>query len=276
METAIARWQAIIDARAKQMDAAYAALGRTSAGYWDRRARRYHESTKNTVVNDPFFDRLCSVITPQTSVLDVGAGSGRFALALAPLAKQVIAVEPNAAMLDYLRQDARTLNLPNISYISTTWQEAPADMQADILVCSHVLYPIRDIKPFLAKLQASTRQSCYIYLRAIHFDELTNHLWRHFHGDDRIPSPAYIHALDVLYEMGIYAHVEVVRLPQSLRYSSLESAAEELLEQLILPDDKQTLAELRTLLASWLIEREGMLMPPQEEMICAIVRIDGK
>src|SRR5579859_251847 len=276
MQSALERWWELLDARAQQMDAAYARLGRSSADYWNRRAQAFHRATKDTMSRDPLFQRLSQIVQPQMSVLDVGAGTGRFALALAPLAQQVIAVEPNAAMLDHLRQDAAAQAITNISYISTTWQEAPADMQADILVCSHVLYPIRDIKPFLAKLQASTRQSCYIYLRAIHFDELTNHLWRHFHGDDRIPSPAYIHALDVLYEMGIYAHVEVVRLPQSLRYSSLESAAEELLEQLILPDDKQTLAELRTLLASWLIEREGMLMPPQEEMICAIVRIDGK
>src|SRR5579859_6688970 len=85
METAVERWQAIIDARGRQMDAAYAELGRSSAGYWDRRARRYHDSTKDTVTRDPFFQRLRSIVTPEMSVLDVGAGSGRFALALAPL-----------------------------------------------------------------------------------------------------------------------------------------------------------------------------------------------
>ena len=271
METAIARWQAIIDARAKQMDAAYAALGRTSAGYWDRRARRYHESTKNTVVNDPFFDRLCSVITPQTSVLDVGAGSGRFALALAPLAKQVIAVEPNAAMLDYLRHDAQTSHFTNISYSQNTWQDAPDDLQADIVICSHVLYPIRDIAPFLAKLQQAARQACYIYMRATPIDALTAPLWQHFHGDERCYPPGYIHALDVLYEMGVYANVEIVSLPPSLRYPSLEVAGEELAEQLILPDDEKTREELRTLLADWLVERDGMLVPPPKEMVCAII-----
>ena len=172
METAVERWQAIIDARAKQMDAAYAELGRSSVGYWDRRARRYHDSTKNTVASDPFFNRLRSVITPHTSVLDVGAGSGRFALALAPLAKQVIAVEPNAAMLDYLRQDADALNLTNISYSPNAWQEAPDDLQADIVICSHVLYPIRDIVPFLAKLRHAAQQRCYIYMRATPIDAL--------------------------------------------------------------------------------------------------------
>jgi len=271
METAVARWQAIIDARAQQMDAAYAELGRTSAGYWDRRARRYHESTKNTVVHDPFFQKLRTVITPQTSVLDVGAGSGRFALALAPLAKQVIAVEPNAAMLDYLRRDAQSLDHINVSYSQIAWQDAPDDLQADIVICSHVLYPIRDIDPFLTKLQSAARQACYIYMRATPIDALTAPLWKHFHGDERCYPPGYIHALDVLYEMGIFANVEVVSLPGSLRYPSLNMAVEELAEQLILPDDEKTREELRDLLAGWLVERDGMLTPPPREMKCAVM-----
>lgn len=271
METAVERWQAIIDARAHQMDAAYAELGSSSAGYWDRRARRYHDSTKDTVASDPFFNRLRSIITPQTSVLDVGAGSGRFALALAPLTRQVIAVEPNAAMLDYLRQDAVALNLTNVSYSHNTWQEAPADLQADIVICSHVLYPIRDIVPFLAKLQRAARQSCYIYMRATPIDVLMAHLWKHFHGDARCYSPSYIHALDVLFAMGIYANVEVVSVPASLRYPSLDVAVEELAELLIVPGGEKTRAELRGLIAGWLVERNGMLVPPPREMACAIM-----
>src|SRR6266849_1629645 len=239
METAVERWQAIIDERAQQMDAAYAELGLSSAGYWDRRARRYHASTKDAVVDDPLFKRLRAVITPQTSVLDVGAGSGRFALALAPLAKQIIAVEPNAAMLDYLRRDAQALNLTNISYSRNTWHEA--------------------------------RLACYIYMRATPIDALTALLWKHFHGDDRRYPPGYIHALDILYEMGIYANVEVVSLPASLRYPSLDVAVEELAEQLILPDDDKTRDELRALLNGWLVERDGMLMPPPQDMMCAIL-----
>ena len=271
MESAVDRWNAILDARARQMDAAYARLGRSSADFWDRRARGYHRSTKETAANDPLYLRLRDVVASQTSVLDVGAGTGRFTLALAPQAKHVIAVEPNAAMLGYLRQDASERGLTNISYVQTTWQDAPNDLQADIVICSHVLYPIREIVPFLAKLQAATRQTCYLYLRATHIDAVTAHLWRHFHGDERRLPPGYIHALDVLYEMGIYANVEVVATPPSLRYPSLDVAVVELLEQLILPDDEQTRAQLRGLLAGWLVERDGVLMTPSQEMVSAIV-----
>ena len=272
MESAVQRWNEILDARAQQMDAAYARLGRTSADFWERRASGFHRSTKDTITSDPFYLRLCDVVTPQTSVLDVGAGTGRFSLALAPQAEHITAVEPSAAMMDFLRRDAADKGLSNISYVKATWQEASDNLQADIVICSHVLYPIRDIEPFLVKLQKATRQDCYCYLRATHIDALTADLWQHFHHDERRIPPSYIHVLDVLYEMGIFANVEIVTLPPSLRYPSLNVAVTEMSEQLILPDDEKTREELRALLEGWLVERDGMLVPPQQEVVCAIIR----
>lgn len=255
------------------MDAAYACLGRTSADYWDRRASWFHRSTKESTADDPLFLKVRSEMSPQMSVLDVGVGTGRYTLALVPLARQVIAVEPNAAMLDFLRNDARENGATNISFVQATWQDAPEDLHADIVICSHVLYPIMDIVPFLTKLQAATRRTCYISMRATPFDAITAPLWRHFHGDERCFPPSYIHALDILYELGIYANVEVVNAPPGLQfhYSSLDAAVEGLLEQLILPDDAQTRNELRRLLEQWLVEQDGVLVPPTEKMVSAII-----
>jgi len=271
MESAVERWQAIIDARAQQMDAAYARLGRTSADFWDRRARGFHRSTKDTIANDPLYRKLRAIVTPETSVLDVGAGTGRFTLALAPQAKHITAVEPNASMLDLLRQDAQEQKLSNISYLQNTWQDTPTDLSADIVICSHVLYPLKDIVPFLSKLQAATRQACYIYMRATPIDALTAPFWQHFHGDERCMPPSYIHALDVLYEMDIYANVEMVHLPPSLRYPSVDVAVSEMMEQLILPGDEKTRDELRDLLTGWLVEQDDVLVPPSQNMVCAIM-----
>lgn len=271
MHTAVERWKEIHDARASQMDAAYARLGRTSADFWDRRARHFHHTTRETVMSDPFFLRLQREVTPETTILDVGAGTGRFALALAPKARHVIAIEPNTSMLHYLRQEAVARGIGNITCYQTTWQDAPDDLSADIVICSHVLYPIRDIVSFLEKLRAATRLACYIYLRATSIDAATAPLWRHFHGQERRFPPAYIHALDVLYEMGIYANVEVVWLPSFMAYASLEDAVEEQIEQLILPDNEKTRRELRALLKDWLVERDGALRPLSQEMAAALI-----
>jgi len=273
MQTAIERWQELQRARAQQMDAAYARLGKSSAGYWDRRARGFHQATKDSIASDPLFQRVQREVTTKTTVLDVGAGTGRFALGLAPQVQRVIAVEPNSTMLSFLQRDAAQQDIHNIECVNMMWEEAPADLRADVVICSHVLYPIWDVEAFVAKLYAATLHTCYIYMRAVHLDTLTAHLWRHFHGDERCLSPAYIHALDVLYDMGLYADVEIVHMPPSLRFHSIEQATEELTEQLILPDDQETQAELRAMLAAWLVERDGRLVPPVDSLPCAIIKL---
>jgi len=74
-----------------------------------------------------------------------------------------------------------------------------------------------------------------------------------------------------LYEMGIYANVDVVTAASSLRYPSLDRAVTEMTEQLILPDDEKTRIELRALLKEWLVEVDGILVPPLKKMVNAII-----
>ena len=272
METAVERWQEMLQARARQMDAAYAHLGRTSADFWDRRARNFHRSTSESVSSDPFYLYLRERVTVQDSVLDVGAGTGRFALSLAPLVRQMTALEPNAAMLGYLQTEIGARGISNIATIQSSWEDASADVRADIVICSHVLYPIFAIVPFVQKLDSASERACYLYLRATHIDSLTAPLWRHFHGDERQLPPGYIHALDVLYELGIYAQVEVVRAPFALTYPTIQEAEDELLEQLILRDNEATRRELRALLENWLSERpDQSWSSPEQEMVSAIL-----
>ena len=272
METAAARWQELVQARAAQMDAAYARLGRTSADFWDRRARGFHRATRDNTTGDPLYLFLRERVTNQQSVLDVGAGTGRFTLALAPLSRQITALEPNASMLGYLREEVAARHLTNVTLVQSAWEDAPADLCADLVVCSHVLYPLLEIVPFLEKLHNAAQQVCYLYLRANSLDSITEHLWQHFHGSERCHPPGYIHALDVLAELGIYANVEVVDAPITLSYASPQHATDELLEQLILEDTPQTRAELRALLDEWLVQEvDGSWRSPVFASVSAIV-----
>lgn len=255
MQTAVERWRETIQARAAQMDAAYARLGRTSADFWDRRARGFHRATRASGVSDPFYTYLSARVTPGDSVLDVGAGTGRFSLALAPLVRHVTALEPNAMMLRYLSESIEENGATNISAVQSRWEDTLAGLRADVVICCHVLYPILDVVPFLQKLHSAAQQTCYVYMRATHIDALSAPLWRHFHGSERQMSPGYIHALDVLYELGIYARVEIVHAPSTFTYPSLQDAEDEMLEQLILEDTPSVRAELRALLADWLSEQ---------------------
>lgn len=272
MQTAIERWQEIVQVRALQMDTAYARLGRSSADFWDRRARGFHRSTRESANSDPFYTRLRASVTAEQSLLDVGAGTGRFALALAPFVRHVTALEPNAAMLSYLRAEQEAQGVQNLTTVQSSWEDASAETRADIVICSHVLYPILDIGPFLQKLHQAGQRACYLYLRATHIDTLTAPLWQHFHGDQRCLPPSYIHALDILYEMGIYAQVEIVKAPFTLVYPSMQEAEDELIEQLILEDSPQVRGVLRGLLKNWLSERaDHTWSSPPRDLTSAIV-----
>lgn len=271
METALERWQKIVQTRAAQMDTAYAHLGRSSADFWERRARGFHRATRERANSDPFYLHVREVLTRQATLLDVGAGTGRFSIAFAPLVEQVIALEPSAPMLNFLHEELNARGITNVQTLQMAWEEAPADLHADFVICSHVLYPLLEIEPFLQKLNIASMHACYLYLRATHIDALTAPLWRHFHGEERCLPPCYIHVLDVLFEMGIYAQVQVVRLPFALSYPSLQDAEDELIEQLILEDRIETRRELKRLLEDWLVSDETGWHSPSQEMVSAII-----
>ncbi len=55
-------------------------------------------------------------------------------------------------MLDYLRRGAREEGFTNVSFVQATWQDAPDSLQADIVICSHVLYAVTTQVPFSSRL----------------------------------------------------------------------------------------------------------------------------
>ena len=89
---------------------------------------------------------------PDTTVLDVGGGAGKFALPLATRAKHVTVVEPSADSVEMLRSRAAEIGLTNLTVIQSPWVEADAP-SADVALCSLVLHHVPDAAPFVSKLQ---------------------------------------------------------------------------------------------------------------------------
>src|SRR2546426_1199344 len=105
------RWAQIVERRRVQMETAYAAAGIVNADYWGKRAKTYRQALHERVDEDPFLQRVGAAVTPDSTVLDVGAGTGRHTLALAPQVARVVAVDPSPAMLGLLTQDVEARSL---------------------------------------------------------------------------------------------------------------------------------------------------------------------
>ena len=141
------------------------------------------------------------------SVLDVGAGGGAASLPLAPPAGRVTAVDASAEMLDVFATAAADRGVAHRT-VRGRWPDVAADVEpADVVVCSHVVYNVADIVPFLDELTDHARRRVVVELTAAHPLSPLNGLWRRFHGIERPNRPTADDLVAVLHELGVFPDV---------------------------------------------------------------------
>jgi SAM-dependent methyltransferase len=239
--------------------------------YWDQRAERLAERMTASAEGDPFLALLRRLTGSRTTVVDVGAGPGRFSIALAPDVAGVVAVDPSPAMLEILRRRAERKRLHNVGTVEGRWEDVEV-APADVAFASYVLPIVDDAPRFLRKLDAAARRHALLYLGAFSMDGILDPLWRHFHGRPRSPGPTWLDALDVLREIGIEPTVEVVEVRTHTRFSSLPEAVEDYRDLLALPDDDDVRRRLGELLRTWLVTKGGELRLPVASLPAAVIR----
>lgn len=106
------------------------------------------------------------------TVIDLGAGTGTFALAAAPLCHRLIAVDVSPVMLTHLRQKAAQSGIENIEcvqrgFLSYEHQGAPADF----VYSRHALHHLPDFWKALAlaRIAAMMNTGGILYLRDLVF-----------------------------------------------------------------------------------------------------------
>ncbi len=216
------------------------------------RADRFASYSKSRPDNDPLFVRLRAAVRPDDIVLDVGAGAGRYAAFLATLAREVVAVEPSPAMRRYLAERLTAAKAHNVTVIGAAW---PADdvAPADVTICSHVVYGVREIAPFLHALDRHTRRLCLISIRVDQHPGITE-LSRALFGEERVRQPALLDLYGALMDLGIAADVQIIPASGGFRFNDHDEAAAHFRDRLRIPPASPTEAQLRTLLAADLIQ----------------------
>jgi SAM-dependent methyltransferase len=261
----------LVERRRIQMDAAFAASGQSSGDYWSKRAKAFREAVHAHSEEDPFYLAARRATSASSSVLDVGAGTGRHTLALAPHVRTITAIDPSPAMLGLLREDLETVGLRNVTTVESEWMLAVTE-PADVVLCSHVLYPIADVVPFVRKLEQAAHERVMIYLRA---DPLSTdmNLWSEFHGVPLQQQPVHMDLINVLAQIDVFADVEIVEHRFTLTYPSLDDAVSQVRYGLCLREgDAAADEKLRGLLAERLVSwPDGRLGPPVSSARTAIL-----
>ncbi len=139
--------------------------------------------------DEPALDLLRSLVEPGETWLDIGAGGGRYALPLALLARNVIAVEPSEGMRGVLREGMVEHGIPNVDIVAARWPMEAAPT-ADVALMAHIGYDIEEIGPFLDALEASARRLCVAVLVRPSPPHPAEPFWPLIHGEARASLPA--------------------------------------------------------------------------------------
>ena len=189
---------------------------------WDNKARSFSSRTKHNDYVNLFINEL--PLDPTFSVLDIGSGPGTLALPIAKFVESVTAIDFSSGMLDILNQHAQHEKTENIKTIQCSWED---DWQKngiiphDVAVASRSV-GVENLEPALKKINSYAKKYVFISDRigATPFEEDAFHaLGRPFET-----GPDYIYTLNILYKMGIYPNVTVLRPNPVTTYRSFDDA----------------------------------------------------
>ena len=205
--------------------------------------------------DEPALEHLRLLARPGERWLDVGAGGGRYALPLALVAGEVVALEPSAGMLDVLRASMAEYGIGNVTIHQSRWPMAEP-VRVDVALIAHVGYDIEEIGPFLDAMEVSARRLCVAVLFWRRPTWAADELWPAVHGQDRATLPALPEFLGLQLARGRPFELRLVeQLPMT--YESVEQALTFARMQTWVRPDGDKDRVLQALVAERVTERDG-------------------
>jgi SAM-dependent methyltransferase len=132
---------------------------RDSEDVWRRKSRSLDAHAKRKAAGpDPLRDFVLSRVQGESSVPDIGAGTGKWVLPLAPRVRQITALDSSPSMLAVLRENLGAEGVGNVRLIHGSWPEIEVEPH-DITICSHAVYGVPELVPFIRRMVEVTRRT---------------------------------------------------------------------------------------------------------------------
>jgi len=206
--------------------------------------------------DEPTLEALRALVRPEDTVLDIGAGGGRYALPLALETRRVTAIDPSDGMLRVMREGLAEHAINNVEVVAGRWPAVASGLAADVALISHIGYDVEDIGPFLDAMEAAARRLCVAVLLEQPPPTEADRLWPDVHGVERAALPALPEFLALLLARGRFFEVHLVeRSPQT--YTQPEQLLTWLRQQLWTAPDSAKDGALQRVLHERLTERDG-------------------
>ncbi|WP_161569169.1 class I SAM-dependent methyltransferase [Candidatus Oscillochloris fontis] len=229
------------------------------ADYWASQAKRFATWRHHQSEPDGFMQALIPRLLPTDTVMDIGAGTGRYLPVLSPLVREVIAIEPSPSMRAEMEHMVAELGLSNVTIRGDEWpMETP--IKADVVISSHVLYSVADVAPFLLAMDQAAQRGCYLYLGLRSPGASLAPVWEYIHGQPRLALPGALEALACLHQLGLPAALELLPITNFFRFASPEEGLSDIRIRLRLtPQPERDARIMAAIEALFVRDADGML-----------------
>lgn len=234
---------------------------------WKDRAKGFYARVRERWSKpDPHRDFIVNMISSvkDATVLDIGAGTGAWAVVLSRSARKVTAIEPSSDMRQILRENLENEGIDNVEILDKFWPVP--DMEShDFSLSSHSVYGCEDLQGFVSAMTETTRDTCFMLLRAPDHNGLmaraANRIWGQPHD-----SPNFQVAYNAMLQMGMFPNVlmEEKGMWPGWTNKTFEEAVDRISSRFAVTKDSDHYSYLKTLLREHLTETGGKVQWPSE------------
>ena len=178
-------------------------------GQGGRQATFIHKPLDPRRTNDPVLNGILDLVSADDEVLDVGGGSGRYAIPLALRTKHVTVIEPSDDSVELLKERMAEFGIENITVVNEAWEDVPSPA-ADVALCSLVLHHVLDAAPFVRKMQQYAKERVVIVEMMETPGAIEMPFYERVHGAAPTPLPGLPKILELLWALEIYPDVTMV------------------------------------------------------------------
>lgn len=236
--------------------------------FWSNYLKWYEMWLKHTPYQQILLDKILPLAQGKKSFLDIGAGTGEVALAVAQYVPQVTCIEPAEKMRERILERAREEKRKVVSF-GELWEEIKIEEIGthELVLAAHSFYEMKNLQDCLSKMLEATEKQLLLMVRAQKkpgklFQEVTREL--EGEGVACLPKgskPGLEEIKDYLIELGYQPQVEIIEYCSSHYYHSLDEAADHLVFWLNLPREKKQF--LKDILAKILVFKQEHFFLPE-------------
>ncbi len=208
--------------------------------FWNDRASQFNADALREPAEDVDEILRIAPVTKGTTILDVGAGTGRFSIPLAKVARQVTAVDPSIEMLKFLEKNAAAAGIAKkVRVINRKWEDLVIGQDIDphdIVIAPYVLAHLDFARAFPLIISAA-KKWVFCFTWVTRHVEKYQQLYQAIHGEPyRMPAEHLI-LLAKLSQMGIHANLKITPRAWWGLYATDDTAFADYKKRINPPDD---------------------------------------